>query len=97
MNMLRRFLLVALLVSFSSCAYSKIVVPMDRDVNKTDLGTKIGKASTHEVAYLVAWGDSGVAAAAKNGELTTVKHLDMEVFTVAFGLYSKVTTVAYGD
>lgn len=72
-------------------------VPFDTDVNNTDLGHKVGTASVHSVAWLVAWGDSGVEAAAKDGDLKVIKHLDAEIFTFLFGLYTRESTIAYGD
>ena len=87
--MLNRIITTLLLVSatsvLSGCVYSKITRPLDSDVNETKLGTKVGRASSKGVAYLVAWGDSGVAAAARNGGISQVYHLDV------------VTTIAYGE
>lgn len=81
----------------SGCAYSNVVMPLDTNTSKTKLGTKIGRSSAKSVLYLFAWGDAGVAKAAENGGLTTVNHLDRESFVVLFGLYTEVTTIAYGD
>ena len=81
----------------AGCLYSNVVAPLDTDMNKTSLGTKEGRASTYSVLWLVSWGDAGVAAAAKNGGLTTVHHMDVEVQNILFGLYTKETTIAYGD
>ena len=81
----------------SGCAYSNVVMPLDTNMAKTELGSKIGKSSAKSVLYLVAWGDAGVAKAAENGGLTTVNHLDRESLVVFFGLYTEVTTIAYGD
>jgi len=81
----------------SSCLYMNVKVPYDTDLNKTVLGQKTGKASAQSVLWLVAWGDAGTAAAAKEGNIATVNHMDREVFSVLFGLYSKTTTVVYGD
>jgi hypothetical protein len=49
------------------------------------------------VLWLVSWGDAGVAAAAKNGGLTTMNHMDSENFQVLYGLYTQKTVVVYGD
>jgi hypothetical protein len=49
------------------------------------------------VLWLIAWGDAGTAAAAKQGGLTTVNHMDRETLFVLFGLYSKSTTIVYGE
>lgn len=86
-----------LLLGVSGCLYSNVKAPLDTDVSNTQLGNKVGVSSTHSVLYLLAWGDGGTAAAAKNGGLSVVKHLDIQYESYAFGVYSKVTTIAYGD
>jgi hypothetical protein len=97
---MRKFLLVFLIaLSFlqSGCLYTNVKYPLDEDLLNTDLGSKVGKASNHIVLWLFAWGDAGTEAAAKDGNIKIVKHLDAERYVLLFGLYSKVTTVAYGD
>ena len=49
------------------------------------------------ILWLVAWGDAGTQAAALEGGLTTLRHMDIEVVTVLFGLYYKETTIVYGN
>jgi hypothetical protein len=70
---------------------------MDIHVDNTSLGKKEGRASMHTVLWLVSWGDAGVAAAPRNGGLTTMNHMDSGIFQVLFGLYTKETLVLYGD
>ncbi len=89
-----RLLLVLLL---SSCVYTDVKFPLDRDVWETKMGTKVGVASTHTVLWLVSWGDAGVKKAAENGDLKVVNHLDMGVRSYLFGVYSSTDTIAYGD
>jgi hypothetical protein len=86
------FLLLA-----SGCVYSNVQVPLDENYDKTQLGTKVGRASNHTVMWLVAWGDGGTQAAAKNGDIKVIQHADRHVFLVLFGLYTKATTVLYGE
>jgi hypothetical protein len=88
--------MIAVLV-LSGCVYTHVLMPYDTDLNKTVLGQKQGKASMESVLWLIAWGDAGTAAAAKQGGLTTVNHMDREMLFVLFGLYSKTTTIVYGD
>ena len=92
-----KLLFAALLLLQAGCLYSKVVGPLDTDVNHTVLGPKTGRSSSYSVLFLVAWGDGGVKAAAKNGELTSVNHLDVEYYTVLFGAFTRVTTIAYGE
>ena len=89
------FLAVGLLLS--GCLYSHVTTPFDTDVNKTSLGQKSGKASTHSVLWLVSWGNAGAAAASKNGGITTLNHIDLEVLNIMFGLYTRSSIIVYGE
>jgi len=77
--------------------YANYRAPMDVHVDNASLGKKEGRASRHSVLWLVSWGDAGVAAAARNGGLTTMTHMDSEIFQVLYGLYTQETVVVYGD
>ena len=79
------------------CVYSNVLTPYDINLDKTVLGPKQGKASTESVLWLVAWGDGSTNAAAKQGGITTITHMDREFLFVLFGLYSKTTTIVYGE
>ncbi len=98
---MKRFTLLVTLVFtaiiMSSCLYSKVTVPLSTELNKTDLGQKKGEASTYSVLWLFAWGDAGAAAAAKNGGITTMRHMDRKINIILFGLYTSTTTIVYGD
>lgn len=98
MRQLSRLLLLPLVVALlSGCVYSSVVQPLDRDVQETRIGSKTGRSTLHIVGWLVAWGDAGVEAAAADGDITVINHLDVERRLVLFGLYSRLTTIAYGD
>ena len=92
-------LLCAVLVAIflQGCIYSHVQRPLDTDYDSTSLGTKIGRAHFQSVLWLFTWGDAGSKAAAENGGITTIKHADTEYTFILFGLYSKVSTVVYGD
>lgn len=79
------------------CVYTKVTIPLDEDVWETKLGSKVGKSSTHAVLWLVAWGDAGTLAAARQGNITVVQHMDMGVESYFFGVYSRRDTIVYGD
>jgi hypothetical protein len=81
----------------SGCIYTRVRVPLDIDTSQTQLGNKIGRSHAYTIAWLVTWGDAGTAAAAKNGGIKTINHLDTEYFLIFFGLYARKTTIAYGD
>ena len=89
-------LLMLCLLVLPGCLYSSVTVPLDTDLQETDLGDKIGKSYFQCVLGLFAWGDSGMQAAAENGGITTLKHADREILVVLFGLVYKQTTVVYG-
>jgi hypothetical protein len=89
--------LLLLSVLFSGCAYTNIQRPLGTEFNKTELGTKTGQSSNQSVLWLVAWGDGGTKAAAENGNIKVIRHAETKIFSLLFGLYSKVTTIVYGD
>lgn len=100
MNRIRRaglFLALIAIIFLQGCAYSHIQVPLDTNFDHTVLGEKTGRAHTRSVLWLVAWGDGGTKAAAENGNITTITHADFEYYILLFGLYTRVTTVVYGD
>ena len=98
MKVLRLFAmaLVSMLI-LSGCFYAHVLTPLDINVDKTVLGQKTGKASSQSILWAAAWGDAGTAAAAKNGGITTVNHMDREFYSVFFGIYTETTTIVYGD
>jgi len=88
---------LAAAVLLTGCLYAHVLTPYDTNLDKTVLGQKQGKASLHSLLWLVAWGDASTAAAAKEGGITTVNHMDKEVLNVFFGVYTETTTIVYGD
>ena len=81
---------------FSGCLVN-VKVPLDTDLDRTELGSKVGEASVQSVLWLVFWGDSGTQAAAKQGGITVINHADQEILTILFGVYARETTIVYGD
>ena len=61
-----------------------------------DMGSRRGEASATSFLGLFAWGDASAKAAASNGGIQTLKHVDYN-FTNIIGIYQSFTTVAYGD
>ncbi|MGB5157109.1 TRL domain-containing protein [Desulfobacterium sp. N47] len=90
-------LIIALMVAFSGCAYVNVRTPYDTDLNKTVLGNKVGEASIHSILWLVAWGDASTAAAARNGNISVINHMDQQSVSILLGLYCSNTTIVYGD
>lgn len=90
-------LVIALALFMPSCLYGNFKHPLDTDVLDTKLGAKTGEASYQSVLWLVAWGDGGSKAAAAQGGITTLRHMDQQTMYILFGLYARQTTIVYGD
>jgi hypothetical protein len=86
-----------LLCLFAGCAYVDIKTPYDTNLDRTELGTKRGTAEAYSLFWLVAWGDASYATAARNGNITVLRHADQEVKQIFFGLYTRWRVVVYGD
>jgi len=96
-NIYKLIVLSVLCLFTTGCLYTDIQMPMDKNFDKTELGVKEGESESHTVLYLVSWGDSGTKAAAEDGDVKVIRHADRKVFSILFGLYTKLTTVVYGD
>lgn len=97
---MRRWLSVLSLTALlgtSGCMYSDLKLPYDTDVDRTELGDKIGRADARSILFLVSWGDASTAAAADSVGIKTIRHLDIEYKVILWGLYLRRTTIAYGD
>lgn len=90
-------LLVVAAIASSGCVYTNITAPLDRDLDATQLGSKVGRAESKSVLGLVAWGNAGTQAAAANGGITTLNHADFEFFSILGIVYARQRTVVYGD
>ncbi len=85
------------LLSQTGCMYSDLRLPLDEDVDRTELGSKVGRADAYSIMFLVSWGDAGTAAAADHGGIKNIRHLDIEYKVILWGLYLRRTTIAYGE
>ncbi len=96
-----RTLFIAVIIMMMSlvtgCLYTHVMVPYDTNLDRTVLGPKQGQASMQSVLGLFAWGDAGSAAAAKQGGITTMNQMDREILIVLFGIYTRSTTIVYGE
>ena len=61
-----------------------------------DVGSKKGEASSFSVLGLYASGDCSIAAAARNGGLKKIGHVDYEYLNV-IGIWQKATVIVYGE
>ncbi len=92
-----RLCLLLCLPLLTGCIYMNVKTPLDTDLNKTQLGAKVGVSEAYSVLGLVAWGDAGTEAAAKAGGLTEINHADREVLVILFGVYARERTILYGN
>ena len=92
---MRTVALLCSLVLLTGCV--SITRPLDTDVYDTTLGEKSGRATSHQILGMVAWGDRGTEAAAKQGDITTIRHMDIHTFRVLWFVYGRDTTIVYGD
>ena len=90
-------LAAALLFFGSGCVYMHVQRPLDTNFSNTPLGSKEGRSNAYSVLWLVAWGDAGTKAAATQGNIKVISYADTEVKSVLLGMYTRVTTVIYGD
>ena len=94
---MRAFALLCCLALLPGCVFRSVTYPLDTDVNDTTLGAKVGRSTSHQILGLVAWGDRGTEAAAREGGISTVRHMDVHVMEVCLFVYGKYTTIVYGD
>ncbi len=93
----RVLLCAALLALLPGCLLTNVTTPLDTDVAATQLGARSGTSSYTSLLWLFAWGDAGTHAAARAGGISVVRHMDQHTFMVLLGLYTKNTTIVYGD
>jgi hypothetical protein len=94
---MKRLRLALLSLPLLSGCFVNVKIPLDTDLDRTELGTKVGEASAQSVLWVVLWGDSGTQAAAEQGGITVITHADRQIFTILFGIYARETTIVYGD
>jgi hypothetical protein len=74
---------------------SVVKAPLSTEGN-FNAGSKSGEASVVSILGIVSTGDCSIDAAAKDGGLNKVNHLDYDYMNI-FGIYQKVTVIAYGE
>lgn len=73
--------------------YTDIKAPLS--ICPSEIGPKKGSAGSMSILGIVAIGDCSIAAAARNGGLTSIDYLDYEYFNV-LGVYQRAVVNAYG-
>lgn len=96
-SILKMLALAACAAVLGGCLYVNATYPLDKNMDQTPVGQKVGTASRYSVLWAVAWGDGGTHAAAQNGGLKVIHNADFHDEVYLFGLYSKRTTIVYGE
>ena len=100
-------ILMTSLIIFSGCvsapfvpplgvAYTNIKSPLDTDLGETQLGSKVGEATTTSILGLFAYGDASIDTAANYGNISKINHVDY-VYKNILGILQETTVVVYGD
>lgn len=92
-TMKKFFYLAAILCGMASCTS---VAPLAATSN--NVGAKCGTATETRILCLFPFkGDHGIDAAAKNGGIKKISHVDVEEFNIFGYIYTKTTTRVYGE
>lgn len=94
--------MLAAVVTMTGCAttyprgvlYQQLTLP--QGVTEKTLGTRVGKAECKSLFGLIATGDASITAAARNGNITNISHVDWEVENI-LGIIGTYRCVVYGD
>lgn len=101
MKILRRLIAPVLLVCLAGCTgfgpQGAIFTSTTLAVYANETGgAKKGKACTHSILGLVAFGDGSVENATRDSGIKKVKAIDLSGFSI-LGLYAQLCTVVTGD
>ena len=75
--------------------YTSIKAPLSIEFDKTELGSKKGKANSYSFLGLISVGDVSIQKAAQNGNITKVNHADYAHFNLLF--FQKTSVIVYGE
>ncbi|MBN1476838.1 hypothetical protein JXA47_08795 [Candidatus Sumerlaeota bacterium] len=76
--------------------FSNIESTIDIDTDETDLGSRRGESSSYAALGLFSFGKASVAAAAEEGDVLIINHVDYAYLNV-IGLFQRFTVIVYGD
>ncbi len=74
--------------------YTEVDLPVAATANQR--GPKKGTSTCKSVLTLLAFGDASIEAAAKNGGITNITHVDWSAENI-LGIYGVYTVTVYGD
>lgn len=108
-NVKHRLIALSLTALLTGCAFAPSPVPgfvytevaaphyVGDNIAATSLSSmKRGEATVSTILGLFATGDASVDAAAKNGGITKVSHVDYQSKSI-LGFYATFTTIVYGN
>ena len=102
--MLQRSMLAltcAALLSGCAVAHGPVTAPITIDMKgpvsagSAATGAKVGRAEAWGI-LVYATGDASISAAAANGGITRIHHVDHETLNI-LGIYAKYTTIVHGE
>jgi len=65
-------------------------------ISGNTIGKKVGTSSASNILGLICSGDASIQAAARNGGIKKISHVDQEASSI-LGLFGSYKTVVYGD
>ncbi len=88
--------------------YEGTVFPMRQMMQAEHVSCKkVGKATVRGISIIfvgenvpspsVAFGDAGIKKAMQDGGISRIHHVDQEIFSILFGLYTQRTFIVYGE
>ncbi len=80
--------------AFAGIIYTNITTPVT--ATGGDGATKVGTATAYNFLWLFTFGDAGINAAARNGNITKISHVDRNDFML-LGLIGSTSTYVYGQ
>ncbi|GEM_PF-220674 len=82
-------------VPYVGSGFNSTTFPVDIAFDQTEIGTRAGRSSAQTILGLISWGDASVAAAARNGGIKQIDHIDAKLFNILV-IYVQYETVVYG-
>lgn len=76
--------------------YEGTTAPLTVTSNPISNNSKVGKSNSVSVLGMVAVGDGGINAAAKNAGISKISVVDVQKTSI-LGMFTKTETIVYGD
>ncbi len=79
---------------FAGVIYTNVTLPVT--ATGSDNATKVGTATAYNFFWLFSFGDAGINAAARSGNITKISHVDRNEFML-LGIVGSTSTYVYGQ